>query len=103
MVQITGPSALQYKTYKFLKDGGGYYSFVFNDIMGFERRINRGVAVADVRLALMGHVREGYKVQGPLNFGVLWSFYVNKYKKPECNCISLHVLLWKNECILILY
>lgn len=51
----------KYTTYKILKDPENSYSFVFNDIMGFEPKTNTGVNVEDVKLALMGHVREGYK------------------------------------------
>lgn len=60
---LIAPSVLQYKTYKIPNDSGGFYSFIFNDIMGFEKSANRGVDVTDVKLALRGHVREGYEVQ----------------------------------------
>lgn len=58
---ITAPSVLQYATYKIHKDSESFYPFIFNDIMGFEQ--TKGVHVEDVKLALMGHVKEGYKVQ----------------------------------------
>uniref|UniRef100_A0A668VTH6 G domain-containing protein n=1 Tax=Oreochromis aureus TaxID=47969 RepID=A0A668VTH6_OREAU len=48
-----------YKTHKIPKEvSGKYYPFVFNDIMGLEE--GTGVRVEDVKLALMGHVKEGY-------------------------------------------
>ncbi|XP_059203156.1 interferon-induced protein 44-like [Centropristis striata] len=51
----------EYKTYKIHKGPGNFYSFVFNDIMGFEKETNTGVLVKDVKLALRGHVEDGYK------------------------------------------
>ncbi|XP_073350106.1 interferon-induced protein 44-like [Pagrus major] len=51
----------QYNTFIFRKDKKGIYSFVFNDIMGLELKDNTGVHVEDLKLALMGHVREGYQ------------------------------------------
>ncbi|XP_042369907.1 interferon-induced protein 44-like, partial [Plectropomus leopardus] len=50
-----------YTTFKIHKDPESYYSFIFNDIMGFEQKTNKGVSVEDVVLALRGHVMEGYK------------------------------------------
>ncbi|KAK2833579.1 hypothetical protein Q5P01_017468 [Channa striata] len=51
----------KYKTYKIQNDSGSCYSFIFNDIMGFEETTNNGVHVDDVKLALTGHVKEGYE------------------------------------------
>ncbi|XP_035036403.2 interferon-induced protein 44 isoform X2 [Hippoglossus stenolepis] len=51
----------KYRTFKFHKNPEATYSFVFNDIMGFEKDSDRGVPVEDVKLALRGHVKEGYK------------------------------------------
>ncbi|XP_065821062.1 interferon-induced protein 44-like [Labrus bergylta] len=51
----------KYQTYKIQKDDQSFYSIVFNDIMGLEANLNNGVQVEDVKLALWGHVREGYK------------------------------------------
>ncbi|XP_060946741.1 interferon-induced protein 44-like [Limanda limanda] len=49
------------KTFKFHKSPGAKYSFVFNDIMGLEKDFDGGINVNDVKLALRGHVKEGYK------------------------------------------
>ncbi|XP_041813580.1 interferon-induced protein 44-like isoform X2 [Chelmon rostratus] len=51
----------KYTTYKLRKDPEGFYSFIFNDIMGFEKKTNNGVHVEDVKLALRGHVKEHYE------------------------------------------
>ncbi|XP_062264908.1 interferon-induced protein 44-like [Platichthys flesus] len=50
-----------YKTFNFRKSPGATYSFVFNDIMGLEQDSDSGINVNDLKLALRGHVREGYK------------------------------------------
>ena len=53
---------LQLTTYKIPKeDGQSFHPFVFNDMMGLER--SEGVLVDDVKLALRGHMRDGYQVQ----------------------------------------
>ncbi|XP_068454811.1 interferon-induced protein 44-like [Clinocottus analis] len=50
----------EYTTYKIPKRGQQPdYPFVFNDIMGLDP--TRGVLVDDVKLALKGHVKNGYK------------------------------------------
>ncbi|CAK6983821.1 interferon-induced protein 44-like [Scomber scombrus] len=49
----------KYETHRIQKGGrGDFYPFVFNDIMGLED--NGGVTVEDIKLALQGHVRDGY-------------------------------------------
>ncbi|XP_062264905.1 interferon-induced protein 44-like [Platichthys flesus] len=59
---ISGKSfTRQYKTFKFRKGPGAKYSFVFNDIMGLEQGSDTGVCEGDLKLALRGHVSEGYK------------------------------------------
>ncbi|XP_069380579.1 interferon-induced protein 44-like isoform X3 [Paralichthys olivaceus] len=51
----------KYRTFKFSRGRESTYSLVFNDIMGFEKGSDCGVPVEDVKLALRGHVEEGYK------------------------------------------
>ncbi|XP_061580282.1 interferon-induced protein 44-like, partial [Cololabis saira] len=47
-----------YETHKIQKEGrGNFHPFVFNDMMGLEE----GVNTCDIKLALKGHVKEGYK------------------------------------------
>lgn len=55
---------VQYKTHRIAKGRGKektYYPFVFNDIMGLEGGDNVGVRAEDIKLAMMGHVKEGYE------------------------------------------
>ncbi|XP_034084807.1 interferon-induced protein 44-like isoform X2 [Gymnodraco acuticeps] len=49
----------KYKAYKIKKgDTGTHYPFVFNDVMGLEK--DEGVCVEDIKLAIKGHVKNGY-------------------------------------------
>ncbi|KAI9539437.1 hypothetical protein NQZ68_005517 [Dissostichus eleginoides] len=51
-----------YKAYKIRKGGlGTHYPFVFNDIMGLGKDAERGVCVEDIKLAMKGHMEDGYK------------------------------------------
>ncbi|XP_028249967.1 interferon-induced protein 44-like isoform X2 [Parambassis ranga] len=52
----------KFKTHTIQREGrGNIYPFVFNDVMGLEEGTGRGVHVKDIKLALEGHVKEGYK------------------------------------------
>ncbi|XP_049417327.1 interferon-induced protein 44-like isoform X1 [Epinephelus fuscoguttatus] len=52
---------LKYQSYKIQKGGPGtFYPFVFTDIMGLDRETNKGVSVEDIKLAMMGHIKDGY-------------------------------------------
>ncbi|XP_042071662.1 interferon-induced protein 44 [Haplochromis burtoni] len=48
------------RTYKIQREDKNFYSFVFNDTMGLERGAERGIHVEDIKLAISGHVKEGY-------------------------------------------
>lgn len=52
---------IKFKTHQFkLRGSAEPLPIVFNDLMGLEARDNRGVQPSDIRLAMKGHVREGY-------------------------------------------
>ncbi|CAL8270541.1 unnamed protein product [Lota lota] len=64
---------VKYKTHRIQKGKPGqYYPFVFNDIMGLEG--NSGVSEEDVKLAMQGHMKEGYKFNpaSPLSQSDVW-------------------------------
>ncbi|XP_003441024.2 interferon-induced protein 44-like [Oreochromis niloticus] len=51
-----------YRTYKIHKGNPeNVYAFAFNDTMGLERGTERGILVEDIKLAMSGHVKEGYR------------------------------------------
>ncbi|KAM6978382.1 interferon-induced protein 44-like [Tautogolabrus adspersus] len=54
----------KFQTHKIRRGQGNprtFYPFVFNDIMGLEDGEGEGVQAEDLKLALKGHVKEGYK------------------------------------------
>ncbi|KAF3846482.1 hypothetical protein F7725_003560 [Dissostichus mawsoni] len=58
---LFGSFTTKYREYKIPKVPGTHYPFVFNDIMGLEREAARGVCLEDIKLAMKGHVNNGYK------------------------------------------
>uniref|UniRef100_A0A671TVF1 Uncharacterized protein n=1 Tax=Sparus aurata TaxID=8175 RepID=A0A671TVF1_SPAAU len=78
----------KFRTYKIPKEGGqSFYPFVLNDMMGLE--IRDGVLVDDVKLALRGHVRDGYKFNPASKLSEDDPFY---NKNPSTND-RVHVLV----------
>ncbi|XP_038583574.1 interferon-induced protein 44-like [Micropterus salmoides] len=78
----------KYTTYKIQKESPeSFYPFILSDIMGLQT--TNGVQVEDIKLALKGHVKDGYrfKPESPLSEGD--QFY-NKY--PTAND-KVHVLV----------
>ncbi|XP_063759523.1 interferon-induced protein 44-like isoform X1 [Eleginops maclovinus] len=56
-----GSFTTKYRAYQIAKGGPRkYYPFVFNDIMGLEKDTSQGVCVEDIKLAMKGHMNDGY-------------------------------------------
>ncbi|KAG8007046.1 Interferon-induced protein 44 [Nibea albiflora] len=51
----------KYRTYKIQKGRPGtFYPFSFTDIMGIEKDTDKGARVEDIKLAMSGHIKDGY-------------------------------------------
>ncbi|XP_026150834.1 interferon-induced protein 44-like [Mastacembelus armatus] len=80
-----------YKTHKIKKEvRGNFYPFVFNDIMGLEEKTGQGVSVEDIKLALKGHVKDGYKFN-PVSSLTPEDPGYNSSPSPDDR---VHVLVW---------
>ncbi|XP_068605901.1 interferon-induced protein 44-like [Brachionichthys hirsutus] len=52
----------EYRAYKIQKDSpGSFYPFLLSDTRGFENHADMGVKVEDIKLALKGHIKDGYQ------------------------------------------
>ncbi|KAM9347450.1 interferon-induced protein 44-like [Symphorus nematophorus] len=63
-VNESGSFTKKYETHKIRKGTGNprtHFPFVFNDVMGLEANSGRGLRAEDIKLAMRGHVRDGYK------------------------------------------
>ncbi|XP_029968719.1 uncharacterized protein LOC115403851 isoform X4 [Salarias fasciatus] len=57
-----GSFTKQYKSHNIRKGKRGtFYPFILSDTMGIEKSIRGGVHIKDIKLILMGNVKEGYK------------------------------------------
>uniref|UniRef100_A0A3Q4GWV7 G domain-containing protein n=1 Tax=Neolamprologus brichardi TaxID=32507 RepID=A0A3Q4GWV7_NEOBR len=59
--KITTRALTDYRTFKIQKGNPEtFYPFVFADTMGLEKGAEGGINVEDIKLAISGHVKEGY-------------------------------------------
>uniref|UniRef100_A0A3B3ZMS5 G domain-containing protein n=1 Tax=Periophthalmus magnuspinnatus TaxID=409849 RepID=A0A3B3ZMS5_9GOBI len=75
---------------------GTHYPVVFNDIMGLESDKNVGVRAEDIKLAMMGHVKEGYKFNSMTSISPSDPYY-NPHPKPD-DKVHVLVLLLSANC-----
>uniref|UniRef100_A0A667ZNJ0 G domain-containing protein n=1 Tax=Myripristis murdjan TaxID=586833 RepID=A0A667ZNJ0_9TELE len=67
---------------------GNFYPFVFNDTMGLERKENRGVHPEDIKLALKGHMKDGYTVKLMHYFNSEYSLGIKNDKVQVLVCVA---------------
>ncbi|XP_017290844.1 interferon-induced protein 44 [Kryptolebias marmoratus] len=77
----------EFTTFKIPKDPESFYPFVFNDTMGLSTE--RGILEEDLKLALKGHIKEGYRFSPASPLPETEEFY-NKCPKPND---KVHVLV----------
>uniref|UniRef100_A0A3B5BIY2 Interferon-induced protein 44-like n=1 Tax=Stegastes partitus TaxID=144197 RepID=A0A3B5BIY2_9TELE len=88
--RMTGRATGYYRTFKIQKEARGtFYPFALSDIMGLERDTGRGVRVEDIKLAMKGHVRDGYK----FNPNAALSDQDNGYNNNPSPNDKVHVLV----------
>ncbi|XP_055082524.1 interferon-induced protein 44-like isoform X2 [Periophthalmus magnuspinnatus] len=97
-----GSFTVQYQTHRIrkrkrrLRDSRTHYPVVFNDIMGLESDQNVGVRAEDIKLAMMGHVKEGYKFNSMTSISPSDPYY-NPHPKPD-DKVHVLVLLLSANC-----
>ncbi|KAG7234556.1 hypothetical protein INR49_004477 [Caranx melampygus] len=85
---VDGLSTDKYSTHMIQKGSPkSFYPFVFTDTLGLDR--DKGVQVDDIKLALMGHVKEGYKFNPESKLSKGSEFY----KKSPADEDKVHVLV----------